>query len=216
MATGCDNGIPQCQLLMDGGQSSPNPIIAYEDQIRQPGKSQWQPQAFWCPQSSAPVPAGPDLAAIRDRVIRLLPRVAAATTGPNTLVNIQTVLWADTPERRSLGRVLVVGQPVWLRLAFDHAAWDFGDGTTLSSHSPGKAYDAGNDPCRTVSCPDYFGHTYTATGVMTVRVRIAWRATYSLDGQHYQPVDTTPLTGPADTVRIHVRQARGVLVATGD
>lgn len=112
VATGCDNGIPQCQLLMDGGQSSPNPIIAYEDQIRQPGKSQWQPQAFWCPQSSAPVPAGPDLAAIRDRVIRLLPRVAAATTGPNTLVNIQTVLWADTPERRSLGRVLVVGQPV--------------------------------------------------------------------------------------------------------
>jgi hypothetical protein len=146
----------------------------------------------------------------------LLPRVPAVTTGPTTLVNIQTLLWADTPQRRSLGRVVVVGQPVWLRLAFDHAVWDFGDGSTLSSDVPGKAYDARNDPCRTVSCPDYFGHTFTTTGVMTVSVRIAWRASYSLDGQNYQPVDDAPLTGPAGTVRIHVRQARGVLVATGD
>jgi hypothetical protein len=149
-------------------------------------------------------------------VIRLLPRVPAATTGPTTLVNIQTLLWADTPARRSLGRVIVVGQPVWLRIAFDHAVWNFGDGTTASPDTPGKAYDAAADPCRTVSCPDYFGHTFTRTGIMTVSVQIAWQASYSLDGQHYQPVDDAPLTGPASTVTIHVRQARGVLVATGN
>ena len=50
----------------------------------------------------------------------------------------------------------------------------------------------------------------------TVSVQITWRASYSLDGQHYQRVDDTPITGPADTVQIHVRQARGILVATGD
>jgi hypothetical protein len=149
-------------------------------------------------------------------VVRLLPRVAAVTTGPNTLVNIQTLLWADTAEQRSLGRVTVVGQPVWLRLAFDHAVWDFGDGSRASSAVPGKAYDAVGDPCRTVSCPDYFGHTYTRTGAMTVRVQVAWRASYSLDGQNYQPVDDAPITGPAGTAQIHVRQARGILVSTGD
>jgi hypothetical protein len=67
-----------------------------------------------------------------------------------------------------------------------------------------------------VSCPDYFGHSYTRTGVMTVRVQIAWRASYSLDGQNYQPVDDAPITGPAGTVQIRVRQARGILVATGN
>jgi hypothetical protein len=203
-------------LLVDGGQTGPYPIVAYADEVGGPADRSWTVLRFWCPQSTAPLPDGPDLAAIRDRVIRLLPHVPAVTTGPTTLVNIQTLLWADTPERRSLGQVTVVGQSVWLHLAFDHATWLFGDGTTTRVDAPGKAYDPTGDPCRTVTCPDYFGHTYTSTGVMTVSVRIAWQASYSLDGQHYQPVDDTPLTGPADTVRIHVRQARGVLVATGD
>jgi hypothetical protein len=203
-------------LLQDGGQTGTYLIWAYETQSLKPGDTVWSNLGFFCPQSTAPVPVGPDLAALRGRVVRLLPRVSAATTGPNTLVNIQTLLWADTAGRRSLGRVMVVGQPVWLRLVFDHAVWDFGDGATASADTPGKVYDATGDPCRTVSCPDYFGHTFTRTGVMTVSVRIAWRASYSLDGQHFQPVDDAPLTGPAGTLRIHVRQARGVLVATGD
>jgi hypothetical protein len=215
--TRCNTDVPRCTLLMDGGQSGPHPVVAYEDQVRQQGSAVWINLGFWCPQSTAPLPAaGPDVAAIRDRVVRLLPRVAAVTTGPNTLVNIQTLLWADTAEQRSLGRVTVVGQPVWLRLAFDHAVWDFGDGSRASSAVPGKAYDAVGDPCRTVSCPDYFGHTYTRTGAMTVRVQVAWRASYSLDGQNYQPVDDAPITGPAGTAQIHVRQARGILVSTGD
>ncbi|HEU5009048.1 MAG TPA: hypothetical protein VFT67_18945 [Jatrophihabitantaceae bacterium] len=120
-AAACDSGMPKCKLLVDGGQSSANPVLAFEEQVLKPGKSVWEIVDFWCPQSTAPVPAGPDLAAVRDRVVRLLPRVPAVTTGPTTLVNIQTLLWADTPQRRSLGRVVVVGQPVWLRLAFDHA-----------------------------------------------------------------------------------------------
>jgi hypothetical protein len=215
-ATACDAGMPKCKLLVDGGQSGTNPVLAFEEQERAPGSTSWTTIDFWCPESTAPLPGGPDLAAIRDRVIRLLPHVPAVTTGPTTLVNIQTLLWADTPERRDLGQVTVVGQPVWLHLAFDHATWHFGDGTTTSVDAPGKAYDPTGDPCRRVTCPDYFGHTYTSTGVMTVSVRIAWHASYSLDGQHYQPVEATPLTGPTDTVRIHVRQARGVLVSTGD
>ncbi len=207
----CDANVPRCTLLVEGGVSGPYAYVAYENQVREPGSTVWVNLGFWCPQSRAPlgVPTAGD---IRDRVIRLLPRVAAATTGANTLVNIQTLLWADTPAERNLGRVTVVGQPVWLRLAFDHAQWDFGDGTRATTSHPGKAYDAQGDPCRAVRCPDYFGHTYTASGPVTVTLRVAWRATFSLDGGNFEPVDDAPLTGPASTQRILVRQARGVLV----
>lgn len=95
--TQCDANVPQCQLLENGGQSGRYLIWAYENQVLQPGAATWSNPGFFCPQSTAPVPAGPDVAAIRDQVARLLPRVTPATTGPTTLVNIQTLLWADTP-----------------------------------------------------------------------------------------------------------------------
>jgi hypothetical protein len=128
------------------------------------------------------------------------------------LVNLQTVLWADTPVRRALGPVRIVGQPVWLRLAFAHASWDFGDGTAEVSDDPGKAYDPVGDRCAQVLCPDYYGHVYRARGPVTIVLRVSWRASYSLDGSHFVPVDPDPLTGPARTQRLLVRQARADLV----
>lgn len=208
----CDDAVPRCTLLVEGGVTGPYPYVAYENQVRQVGSTVWVNLGFWCPQSTAPVPV-PTAQDIRDQVIRLLPSVPAVTTGANTLVNIQTLLWADTDPHRDLGRVSVVGQPVWLRLAFDHADWDFGDGATATATQPGKAYDRTGDPCRTVSCPHYFGHTYTAPGPVTVTVRVAWRASFSLDGSAFLPVDDAPLTGPPATAHIRVRAARGVLVA---
>ena len=85
-------------------------------------------------------------------------------------------------------------------------------GTSATAGSPGKAYDEANDPCRTATCPDYFGHVYTRTGTMTVTLQVSWNASYSLDGTAFQPVDDAPITGPASTVHVEVRQARGVLV----
>jgi hypothetical protein len=41
---------------------------------------------------------------------------------------------------------------------------------------------------------------------------VAWSASYSLDGQHFVPIGTGTLTGPAATTTVTVRQARGVLV----
>ena len=73
-------------------------------------------------------------------------------------------------------------------------------------------YDEANDPCRTANCLDYFGHVYTTTGTMTVTLQVSWNASYSLDGTDFQPVGDAPITGPASTVRVQVRQARGVLV----
>jgi hypothetical protein len=87
------------------------------------------------------------------------------------LVNIQTLLWARTGTARSLGQVMVVGQPVWLKIVFDHAAWDFGDGVRASSAVPGKAYDDVGDRCAQVLCPDYYGHVYRSAGPVRGRRR---------------------------------------------
>jgi hypothetical protein len=211
--TPCGPNVPQCKLLAQGGQDPGPVILAYAIQVQDPVTKQWITNSFWCPQSPAPVTA-PDAATLRDEAIRLLPTVAVATTAHTaTLVNVQTILWADTSSHRDLGAVTILGQPVRLRIDFHDATWDFGDGEADAATTPGQAYDAAHHPCTTVACPGYYGHTYTAAGPVTVTLRVAWDASYSLDGTTWQPVDLAPISGPRDSRPLTVRQARGVLVA---
>ena len=203
--------VPRCTLLADGGMSG-TAFWAYLVQYRT-GNGPWASGNYWCPQTQGQSPA-PDAAAIREQAIRLLPAVAIGTTDDHvSLVNIQTVFWADTTDRRSLGTVMITGHRVWLRVAFHSAHWDFGDGTSDDAGTPGTAYDRAGDPCSTPACPDYYGHWYRAAGTVTVRLRVSWQATWSLDGAQYSPVADGPITGPASTYRITVKQAKGVLVA---
>ena len=138
-------------------------------------------------------------------------RIGSAWT-TRALVNAETVLWAETSAHRSLGNVTVVGRQVGLRIGFDHADWNFGDSTTDSTTDPGKQYSK-SDPCDTAQCPDYYGHTYTDTGPVTISLTVAWHAEFSLDnGATWTAVDPAPLTGPATTHDLAVVQARGVIV----
>jgi hypothetical protein len=151
-------------------------------------------------------------AMLRDRAAKLLPHpmIGVAPPGHVTLVNIETVLWADTGAQRNLGTVTVLGQRVELRARIDHVAWDFGDGTTATTTSPGRAYtDA--DPCDSAQCRDYFGHTYRATGKVTIAADIAWRGQFRLAGGAWQPIAGT-VTAAATATSVDVEQARAVLV----
>ncbi len=48
---------------------------------------------MWCPDTTTPAPS---LAALRDRTLRLLPHVAiGAAWSTSTLINVETVLWAE-------------------------------------------------------------------------------------------------------------------------
>ncbi|MEO6886881.1 MAG: hypothetical protein ABI232_11455, partial [Jatrophihabitantaceae bacterium] len=170
-----------------------------------------------CPAADTAIPG---TALLRQQAIRLLPHVAVGTTGkpdqistaPVSLVNIQTILWAQTTPTRDLGHVIILGQPVHLRITLAHADWNFGDGTTDTTTRAGKVYDEGTDPCATVRCPDYFGHVYSRTGSTTVKLAITWTGSYSLDGAHYQPIGGGDITGPATAATLTLRQAHGVLV----
>lgn len=209
----CPTPVPWCVLLAEGGMSG-TPFWAYLVQYRV-GAGPWVSGDYWCPQTQGQAAApAPDVATIRDQVVRLLPVVGIGTTDDHvSLVNIQTIFWADTAAQRELGAVVVTGRRVWLRVAFASAAWDFGDGVTDTATAPGKAYDKVGDPCGTKLCPDYFGHVYRDAGPVTVRLRVSWQASWSLDGTHFLPVGAGPITGPAAAYSLTVRQAKGVLVA---
>jgi hypothetical protein len=173
----------------------------------------WVLTSVWCPTSSTPIP---DTAALREQALRLLPTVAVGSAWTHrALIHAQTILWADTATDRTLPTVTVVGHRVQLRIHFEHATWDYGDGSTATTTSPGRAYNAQTDPCDTAQCPDYAGHTYTRTGPATITLTVSWHAQFHLDNRGtWTDIGTTPLTGPAATRELQLLQARGVLVRT--
>lgn len=143
--------------------------------------------------------------------MKLLPAVAvgvAPADGP-TLVNIDTLFWADTPTDRPLGPLTVLGQAVQIRIHVVRMDWEFGDGATGSSPTPGRPYIAG--ACDTAQCPGFFSHPYTTTGPVTVRATVTWTAQFAVAGGTFEPIPGT-VTGPASTHPVTIVQGRSVLV----
>ncbi|MEO9138612.1 MAG: hypothetical protein ABI345_06045 [Jatrophihabitans sp.] len=149
---------------------------------------------------------------VREQAVRLIPTadVGLAPHG-TTLVNIETVMWADAPRTRSLAPVTILGKQVVISLVLDHVAWEFGDGTADGNAPAGKAYDAERDPCTSKQCSRYYGHVYTRTGKVTVSATASWRASFTVDGGAAITIPGT-IAGPRAQAQIAVKQARGVLV----
>ncbi len=150
----------------------------------------------------------------RQEIEKLVPRpgIGVAPPGGKTLVNVQTVLWANTPADRGLGTVTLLGTyRVALRVQVQQVAWAFGDGVTEIADGPGLPYRKG-EHCTTVTCPGHFGHVYATTGTMTITEQVTWSGQYSVNGGAWQDV-AGAVDGPAATAQVTVVQARGVLVA---
>jgi hypothetical protein len=164
--------------------------------------------ATWCPDLGTPVPS---VAALRDEVIRLLPKlpVAVSPVGGQTLVNFRTLFWVDTAVDRVLGRSRLVGFPVELRAHFQHASFDFGDGSSGTAVTPGTPYDPAADCGR---CEDRFGHRYRQRGSVTVSARVTWTAEFRIAGGGWLPIPGDVDGLPASTA-LAVRESHGVLVS---
>jgi hypothetical protein len=200
-------GTPRVCVQLDKTTGKPIPVDAFATFIQIHGT--WTRHQVWCPADGLPAL---NLAAVRARVLRLLPHVAIGSAWTTTaLVNAQTILWADTPPQRPLGSVDLFGHQIQLRISLTHANWDFGDGHTDTATTPGKAYNESTDPCRTVQCPGYYGHTYRTTGTMTITLTLTWHAQYSLDTQHWIDI-TDPITAPTSHHTLTVEQTRGILI----
>jgi hypothetical protein len=148
---------------------------------------------------------------VRAEVVKRVPTaaVAAAPSG-SALVQLESLFWVDTAKTRDLGTAVLAGHQVAITATVSTVGWDFGDGATDSSNGPGRPFTK-DSHCGQKQCPDWFGHTYTKTGKVTVTARVRWSATYSVDGGPAQPISGT-VTGPPATMSILVKQARAVLV----
>jgi hypothetical protein len=138
------------------------------------------------------------------------PGIGIAPPGGTTLVNLQTLLWADTPADRSLGTHTLLGHHVALRVHVHRVDWTFGDGQHDSTTTPEPKYNPA-EGCHTQTCPGYWGHTYTTTGPKTITATITWTGRYRVDTGPWQTIPNT-VTGPTTTTTLTVKQARGILV----
>jgi hypothetical protein len=103
----------------------------------------------------------------------------------NAVVNLPEIVSADSPAQTTF-TVDVAPFPTVIITANVSWQWDFGDGSTLTTTSPGRPYDV-NDPNAT----DYISHTYTRAGNgYALSVTSVWTATYTIQGTAgRQPVD---------------------------
>jgi hypothetical protein len=194
------------------------PVTTLAFLVQNPDRT-WRMTGFNCAASGAavPPPTVTPFEAFAEVVKRVpQPPIGAAPGRGQTLVNMQTIFWVSTPADRSLGTVLLLGHRVGLRIHARSVAWDYGDGTAALVGGLGRPY-TGAEPCSAVRCPGFDGHSYLATGSITVAATVRWSGQFRVDGGGWRDIadpatGANTVTGPAATARVRVLQARGVLV----
>ena len=108
-----------------------------------------------------------------------------------TLINFDTIFFTQAePLTRDL---TLLGQDVRLEIAPSLFQWEHGDGTTMTTTTPGAPY-----PSKDIVYRYSDAHT-----TVQHRVIVTWTAQWSLNGGPLQPVDGTVTTaGPATPLRI--------------
>ncbi|WP_133805991.1 PKD domain-containing protein [Kribbella caucasensis] len=116
-----------------------------------------------------------------------------------TLVNLDTIVYTDHDEVTT-ATVSLLGFPVVVEASPVSYTWDFGDGTKVTTTSPGKPY-----PAKDVT------HKYVKKADVSVVLTTNYAARFNVAGTGWQYVDgTVPITGPGTPLQ--VREAVPVLV----
>lgn len=155
-----------------------------------------------CMDPVPPDPAAPAAAPAPPQITRAMVRRAfeqvpvpelSSQTQPvdKTLVNFDTIFYVDAQPMTET--VTLLGQQVTLFIEPSTYRWDHGDGSEVTTYSPGAAY-----PSKEIV------HRYMkARQTVRHQVSIDWTATYSVNGGPPQPVPGTVTTvGPETPLRI--------------
>ncbi|MCM0622675.1 hypothetical protein [Nocardioides bruguierae] len=137
-----------------------------------------------------------------------LPRGELVIQPPDgeTLVNIDTLV--HTEAEPFTETVTLLGRTIDLDITPAQFTWTFGDGASLTTTDPGRAYDPG------LPMTAYVSHQYETAQQADLAVTTTWTARWRVDGGTWQDVDgTVESTSPAQ--RIQVRTATPRLTATG-
>ncbi|ADB30073.1 hypothetical protein Kfla_0968 [Kribbella flavida DSM 17836] len=116
-----------------------------------------------------------------------------------TLVNLETIVYTDQA-KVSTDTVTLLGFPVDVEATPLSYTWNFGDGASVTTSSPGKPY-----PAKEIV------HKYSKRGDVGVTLTTHYGARFNVAGTGWQYVEgTVPITGPA--TNLLVREAVPVLV----
>jgi hypothetical protein len=208
-------GDPACKQVNDSCATMPATDAAGHDLSTQ-AEEQQRPDGSWfvininCSVITNPHQVTGTMA--RQQAQRLVPHPSIGTAPPNghTLVNIDTILWINTPTDQNLGTVTLLGQPVALRVHIDHITWTFGDHHGATTSNPEPPYNTAQ-PCTTAHCTHYWGHVYTDPGTHTITATTTWTGHYRVANGPWQTITGT-VTGPPATTTITADQARSILV----
>ncbi|GAB3246833.1 hypothetical protein GCM10027425_02370 [Alteromonas gracilis] len=145
------------------------------------------------PAAAAPAPPQITQAMVRRAFEQVPVPELSSQTQPvdKTLVNFDTIFYVDAQPMTET--VTLLGQQVTLFIEPSTYRWDHGDGSEVTTYSPGAAY-----PSKEIV------HRYTdARQTVRHQVSIDWTATYSVNGGPAQPVPGTVTTvGPETPLRI--------------
>jgi hypothetical protein len=136
--------------------------------------------------------------------------IGVAPPGGRTLVNIQTLLWVNSPAGRTLSATLL-GQAVTIQLRAARVDWDYGDGTIETRADAGHPYDPRSHPCDTKLCPYYDGHVYRQSGTATLTATVAWQVSFTTARTGTITIPGTTAAPPSH-VALRILQARAELV----
>ncbi len=118
-----------------------------------------------------------------------------------TLINFDTNFFTDN-DRPTTQTVTLLGQRVEIEAAPSEYTWEFGDGATRTTSSPGAAY------------PDLdVTHDYADPGRVAPSVSTTYTGRYRINGGGWQAIPGS-LTVPGDPVALRVRSASPHLVGT--
>jgi len=101
-----------------------------------------------------------------------------------SLLHANTNLYADGSTHTL--NTTVLGEPITVRVTPIRYRFDYGDGTSATTTSPG-----GPLPDDGFDTPTATGHVYEATGAFTINLTTTYTGEYSVNGGAYQPINGT-------------------------
>lgn len=124
--------------------------------------------------------------------------------GGVTLVNFDTIL--HTEAQPFTETVQLLNRQITFDIEPAEFTWTLGDGSTLSTTDPGRAWRAG------LPMDEYVSHRYAKAGTVQLQITTTWSARWRLPNGPWRPVDgTVDVTSPPQ--QLEVTTARPQLVS---
>ncbi len=124
--------------------------------------------------------------------------------GDRTLVNFPTVFYTELAGDQVLRPVTILGQQVEIIAEPRSYAWDFGDGQSMTTETPGAPY-----PAKEIT------HEYATNGDVQATLTVTYGGRFRVAGGAWLPIPGTTTVTSAPTA-VSVLEARSQLIAGND